>query len=80
MRRDEILKQVNDIFIDVLENDDVIIQESTTANDVDDWDSLNHLQLIVAIERHFKIRFSSNEIQSWNNVSELLDSIQNKRS
>lgn len=80
MRRDEILKQVNDIFIDVLENDDVIIQESTTANDVDDWDSLNHLQLIVAIERHFKIRFSSKEIQSWNNVSELLDSIQNKRS
>ena len=78
MQRNELLKDVNSIFMDVLENDDLELKESTTANDVDDWDSLNHLQLIVAIEKRFNIRFSSKEIQSWKNVGELLDSIQNK--
>ena len=78
MRRNEILKQVNDIFIDTLENEEVVIGESTTANDVEDWDSLTHIQLVVAIEKHFNIRFNSKEIQSWNNVGEMLDCIEKK--
>ncbi|MEJ6979554.1 acyl carrier protein [Pedobacter sp. P351] len=78
MRRNEILKQVNDIFTETLENDEVVIGEDTTANDVDDWDSLTHIQLVVAIEKHFNIRFTSKEIQSWNNVGEMLDCIEIK--
>jgi acyl carrier protein len=72
------LKKVNDIFIDTLDNEDITLTYETTAKDVDDWDSLNHIQLVVAIERYFKIRFTSQEIQSWNNVGEMLDCISAK--
>jgi acyl carrier protein len=78
MERNEILKQVNSIFIDTLDEEDVIVEETTTANDVEEWDSLTHIQLVVAIEKHFKIRFTSKEIQSWNNVGEMLNCIQEK--
>ena len=78
MKIEDILKQVNEIFIDTLDNDQVIITETTTANDVDEWDSLTHIQLVVAIEKHFKIRFTSKEIQSWNNAGEMLTCIREK--
>ena len=78
MVKEDILKQVRDIFVDILNNEKVVLTEETQATDVDDWDSLNHIQLIVAIEKHFKIRFTSKEIQSWNNVGEMIECIQKK--
>jgi acyl carrier protein len=78
MDKAETLKQVNAIFIDVMDNEDIILTSETTANDVDDWDSLNHIQLVVAIEKQFKIRFTSREIQGWNNVGEMVNSISSK--
>ena len=78
MERKEILNQVNEIFIDVLDDEEIVIEEKTQATDVDEWDSLTHIQLVVAIEKHFKIRFTSKEIQSWKDVGEMLDTIQEK--
>jgi len=78
MQRAEILSHINTIFKDTLDNDDVVIEEKTTAEDVEEWDSLTHIQLVVAIEKHFKIRFTSREIQSWANVGEMMDCIQSK--
>jgi len=78
MEREDILKQVNDIFIDILDNEDILLSFITTANDVDGWDSLTHIQLVVAIEKYFKIRFNSKEIQSWNNIGEMVESIDAK--
>lgn len=78
MERHEILKHVNDIFIDVLDNDEVVVEENTQATDIDEWDSLTHIQLVVAIEKFFKIRFTSKEIQSWNDVGEMLTTIKEK--
>ncbi len=78
MNRSELLKELNEIFVDVLDTDGLVINEQTTAKDVDEWDSLNHIQLVVAIEKHFKIRFTSQEIQNWNNVGEMLNSISAK--
>ncbi|MDR3680593.1 MAG: acyl carrier protein [Flavipsychrobacter sp.] len=78
MERIELLKSINDVFIDVLDNEDIQLTEKTSATDVEDWDSLNHIQLIVAIEKKFKIRFKSDEIRSWQNVGEMMDSIETK--
>jgi acyl carrier protein len=78
MERKNILSEINDIFIDTLDNEDVVIEETTKATDVDDWDSLTHIMLVVAIEKHFKIRFTSKEIQSWKDVGEMLNCIQEK--
>jgi acyl carrier protein len=78
MDKGEILKTVNDIFIDILDDENIRLTDATTANDVEEWDSLNHIQLVVAIEKQFGIRFTSWEIQSWNNVGELINTISNK--
>jgi len=80
MEKNQIITEVNDIFKDVLDNEDIVIDADTTANDVEEWDSLNHIQLVVAIEKHFKIRFTTQEIQSWKNVGEMADCIQKKQS
>ena len=78
MERSEILKQINGIFHDTLDDETLVIKEPTQASDVDEWDSLTHIQLVVAVEKNFKIRFTSKEIQSWNNVGEMIDCIQQK--
>ena len=72
------LQELNRIFTDVVDSDDVILGRDTTANDVDDWDSLNHIQFVVAIEKHFKIKFTRAEIGSWKNVGEICDAIDGK--
>jgi acyl carrier protein len=78
MERNELLIQINTIFRDILDNEDVVVEELTTANDIEEWDSLTHIQLVVAIEKYFRIRFTSIEIQSWKNVREMVDCIQNR--
>ena len=78
MERSEIFKKVNEIFCDELDNEDIVLNDDTTADDVEEWDSLSHVQLIVAIEKAFGIKFTSNEILSWSNVRELVDSIENR--
>jgi acyl carrier protein len=78
MNKTEILKQVEIIFKDILDNDSIILNEATTADEVEEWDSLTHIQLIVAIEKRFNIKFSSKEILSWKNVGEMLNAIISK--
>lgn len=78
MEKQEILSQVEEIFRDVLDNEEIVLTDMTTANDVEDWDSLTHIQLIVAIEKHFGIKFTSKEILSWANVGEMVDCIASK--
>jgi len=75
---DEILVQVNEIFKNILDNDAISLKTTTTANDIEEWDSLTHIQLIVAIEKHFKIRFTTSEITSYSNVGEMCEGIQKK--
>jgi len=78
MTTEEIIKDLNNIFIDVMEDENIVISGATTSDDVDDWDSLNHIHLVVSIEKHFKIRFTSEEIESWKNVDEMIINMQEK--
>lgn len=78
MEKSEILTKVTEIFREVLDNEDITLADTTTANDIEEWDSLSHIQLIVAIEKEFKIKFTSAEILSWKNVGELVDNINKK--
>ncbi|PRX55306.1 acyl carrier protein [Flagellimonas meridianipacifica] len=78
MSRNEVLKEINEIFIDTLDNQEIVLDESTQAADIDQWDSLMHVLLVDAMEKHFDIRFKSGEIQNWKNVGEIIDSIDQK--
>ena len=78
MEISQIIKEVNDIFIDVLDNEDIKLTPATTAADIDEWDSLSHIQLVVSIEKHFKVRFTSAEIQKWKTVGEMCADIETR--
>lgn len=78
MDRKEILEQLNKIYIDTLDNKELIIKENTKATDIDEWDSLTHILLVVEIEKQYDISFKSDEIQNWKDVSEIMDSIGNR--
>lgn len=77
MERSEILEKVNDVFKDVLE-EDVSIKEDYSSGDVEGWDSLNHIILIIGIEKKFNIKFNSSEILNWKDVGEMISSIKSK--
>ena len=78
MDKNEIITELNRIFIDILENENIHLTESTNANDIEEWDSLTNVQLIVSIEKKFNIRFNSSEIRNWKNIGEMVHSIINK--
>jgi len=78
MEKEKILETLTKIFRNILDDDSIQLVTETTANDIEGWDSLTHIQLVVAIERHFKIRFTSKEIQSWGNIGNLLDCVHTK--
>lgn len=78
MERNDILSRVTEVFRDELELDDLVLTDETTADDVEEWDSLSHVQLVVALEKAFNIKFTSREILSWDNVGDLIDCISQK--
>ncbi len=75
MERTEIYEKLNEIFRDVLDNDEIELQDSTCADDIEEWDSLGQIQLTVAVEKAFGLRFTASEISQWKNVGEMVDSI-----
>jgi acyl carrier protein len=72
------MEKLNAIFCEVFDEDDLVITPEMTANDVDGWDSLSHVNLIVAIEGRFSIRFTQKELLSFKNVGEMLNCIEKK--
>ncbi len=80
MTENELLAQLSLIFTDVIDEGDVNLTMDTTADDVEGWDSLNHVQIIAAVEKKFGFRFSLNEIQLFKNVGDLVRGIKEKMS
>ena len=73
MNRDEIFAKVQDIFRDIFDEDDLVITDSTSSDEIEDWDSLNHINLVSAIEKEFKIRFALGELQTLKDVGAMID-------
>lgn len=71
-----ILHELTIIFRQVFNNPEMIITSSTDTSDVEEWDSLQHLILILTIEKHFKIKFTTEESQKIKNVGELITTIE----
>jgi acyl carrier protein len=78
MSREEIKNTMQEIFRDVLDNSTLILSDEMKASDVEEWDSLTHIGLVTAIEKHYKIRFSLGELDDLKNVGDMLDAIQKK--
>ena len=78
MERKEIFDKLTDIFRDVMDNNEIVLEEYTTAEDIEEWDSLAHVQLIEKIETVFGVKFSAKEMMSWDDVGEFVDSIEQK--
>ena len=76
MDREDILERVNEIFCDVFDDEDLEINESTCADDIEDWDSLTHITLISAVENEFGFKFSMKEVQGMQDVGEMIDIIE----
>ncbi len=72
------IEKLNGIFQTVFDNDEINIRPEMTANDVDGWDSLSHVNLILAVEKGFGIRFAQKELLTFKNVGDLLRSIESK--
>jgi acyl carrier protein len=73
-----IMDRMTAIFRRVFADDEIVIERTTTANDIDGWDSLSHTILIVAVERAFDLRFTPKELLTFRNVGDLLDSVEKK--
>ena len=78
MTREAVFEKLNEVFRDVFEDDEITVEDSTTAADVDGWDSLEHINLINAIEQEFDIKFNMGQIVSMKNVGEMADIIISK--
>ena len=78
MEEQEILSQVVEIFKEELDNEEIELTMESTAKEVEDWYSLSHIHLMVAIEKHFKIRFTSSEISNFKNVGEMVETVKKR--
>ncbi|SEK43748.1 acyl carrier protein [Pseudobutyrivibrio ruminis] len=78
MTREEVFATLTDIFRDVFDDDDIELTDATTADDIEDWDSLEQINLVVACEKKFNVKFDMKEIQSLKNVGEMVDTIVGK--
>jgi acyl carrier protein len=73
--RPSIFEQLTEVFRDVFDDDELVIDATTTAQDVDGWNSLAHIRLVVSIEKAFKLRFSAAEIGNLKNVGDMVELI-----
>ncbi|MBP0960975.1 MAG: acyl carrier protein [Oscillospiraceae bacterium] len=75
MEKEAILKKLNEVFREVFDIDDVVVTRATVADDIEEWDSLEHINLISAVESTFKMKFKMKEVSTMKNVGEMVDII-----
>jgi acyl carrier protein len=75
MDRDEVYETLNEVFRDVFDDPSIEVDDSTTSDDIDGWDSLEHINLIAAVEQEFGVKFNMGQVVSMKNVGEMVDII-----
>ena len=75
MSREKIFEEMNKVFQSVFDDDDIVVIETTTAKDIEDWDSLMHITLVSEIEDAFGIHFEMKDVTKMQNVGEIVDKI-----
>ena len=78
MRSEEIFEKVQEIFRDVFDDEELIISDKTNSDEIEDWDSLEHISLIVSMEKEFSMKFDIKEVNKLENVGEMIDLIKRK--
>lgn len=78
MSREELFDKLNEVFRDVFDDEDITVTDTTTADDIEDWDSLEHINLMAAVEQEFGIKFSMGQIVTMKNVGEMANIILEK--
>jgi acyl carrier protein len=78
LEKSEIVSRLTPIFRDVFDNDALVVSEGMTAADVPTWDSLSNINMIIAIEKAFSVKFSIKDVRNLKNVGELLELIKRK--
>lgn len=73
MNKEQVMERLTEIFRDVFDDESIEISDSTTADDIEAWDSLEHITLISAVEKAFKMRFSMREVSGMKNVGEMAE-------
>lgn len=75
MTREAVYERLNKVFQDVFDDEDITVNDATTSADIEDWDSLEHINLVAAVEQEFGIKFTMGQVVTMKNVGEMVDII-----
>ena len=75
MTRETVYERLNEVFQDVFDDETITVQDNTTADDIEDWGSLEHINLVVAVEKCFGMKFTMGEVTGMKNVGAMVDII-----
>lgn len=79
MENQEIYERLNNVFRDVFDDESIVVKPETTANDIEDWDSLEHINLVVAVEQEFGMKFNMNEVTTMKDVGDMVKIILDRK-
>ena len=75
LTKEQIYEALNEVFQDVFDDESITVDPATTADDIEDWDSLEHINLVVAVEKRFGMKFTMGEVTGMKNVGEMVEII-----
>lgn len=73
MTREEVFEKLNEVFRDVFDDESITVTDTTTSDDIEDWDSLEHITLVAAVEQEFGMKFNMGQVVTMKNVGEMAD-------
>ncbi len=75
MTKEELYERLNEVFRDVFDDEDIVVTAATTSDDIEDWDSLEHINLVNAVEKEFGVKFTMAQVTGMKDVGEMVDII-----